>query len=111
MQKLFCVISVPVPVQVTILKNIFRLEGDNQEKRSTYENGKLSEAVEFIKSIQNDNLQNYEVLYSHFNYENYYDVNFLCTLADYLSIDISQVTCKRRFNRKELLDYVIKQII
>ena len=39
----------PVPVQVTILKNIFRLEGDNQEKRSTYENGKLSEAVEFIK--------------------------------------------------------------
>ena len=102
----------PLPVQqVTILKNIFRMEWDDQEKRSKYENGKLSEAAEFIKSIQDGNLQKYEILYSHFNYENYYDVNFLCTLADYMCIDISQVTCKRRFNRKELLDYVIKQII
>jgi len=92
--------------------NVFRLEGDNQVKRAAYESEKLSEALEFIQTLQScKGINNYDGLYGHFNYENYYDVNFLCELAKSMCINISDITCKRRFTRKELLDYVIKQII
>ena len=81
------------------------------DKRALYELEKLSKAADFIQALQSCNNMNYDVLYSHFNYDNYYDNKFLCSLAASLQIDISDMTCKRRFSRKELLDYMIKKLI
>lgn len=117
--KLTSVSNAVVPVngslasaaQPTTVDNIFRLPGDNQEKRAAIEKEKLSDAVEFIRALQATKNIKYDYLYGHFNYDNYYDTNFLCILADSMCMDISEVTCKRRYTRKELLDYIIKQMM
>jgi hypothetical protein len=104
-------LSSAIATQPVILPNTFRLEGDNSEKRATYDWEKLAEAVDFVEALQACRNINYDVLYGHFNYESYYDTNFLCALADAICIDISEVTCKRRYTRKELLDCIVKKII
>ena len=99
-----------VPVAATV-NSVFRLEGDNRDKRQALENQKLSDAINYIKSLQSTNDISSDLMYQKFRYENFYDTNFLCSLANSLYIDVSEVTCKKRYSHKELLNCLINKSI
>ena len=89
----------------------FRLEGDNPGKRATLEKQKQLEALDFIESLRTSNALDYNITYNKFNYQNYYDVQFISSIADTLHIDLSEITCKKRYSHKELLNCFITKLI
>ena len=103
--------SIPSVPASSVHTTLFRLEGDNQDKRIELENQKLSDAIDYINSLQCAKELNYIVLYQKFRYENFYDTSFLCSLANSLYIDVSEVTHKKRYSHKELLNCFINKLI
>ena len=94
-----------------VANSIFRLEGDNAGKRAVLEKEKHVDAIKFIESLRDRKTLDYNIIYQKFNYQNYYDVQFICSIADTLRIDLSKITCKKRYSHKELLNCFINELI
>ena len=103
----------PQPSQTRQHANLgsLRPEGDNADKRAQLEKEKVQTAVNFIKSLQTNKTLGYDILYQKFNYQNYYDAHILCLIADAMYVDVSEISTKRRFSQKELLNCLISKLI
>ena len=100
----------PSPKRARIT-SAFRMPGDNKEKRTALEKEKLKSTLEFIRSLQSTKSANYNDYYQKLQFQNYYDTDFICLLANALSIDVGAVTSKKRYSHKELLNCLIENLI
>jgi hypothetical protein len=87
------------------------LEGDNLNHRHVIIQTKLADALSFIRFRKDDGNASFDVYFSKFNYQNYYDVNLLLMIGDELGLDLSLVTSKSRYSHKVLLTELINKLL
>jgi hypothetical protein len=100
-------------VEVTpTLELSIRSIDDNPESRHSWELDKLKDAVSFIRQELSDRkIDKKTVLFNKFNFPACYDLIFFQTLAREFKIDISHLLSKKRVLLKDVLTYIIDNLV
>jgi hypothetical protein len=101
-----------LPETIAALSVPLRSDYDNPMKRQNWEVDKLKDAVHFVRSLSNEDMESRKVaLFNKFNYASCYDIMFFKALADAFDVDLSLALSKKRPLHKEVLISLIDMLI